>query len=321
MSHAPTPSGTPRHSPQARAQGIACAIASAALFACNTNLARLSFASGADAATMNAVRFVVTVLLLQLLSALRRSPPPLNPRQRFAALALGVLFFLTSFGYMGAIQFIPVSIAVLLLYSYPILVALMASLSEGERLGSSRIAALVLAFVGVALALGVTAADWPDGRGVALAVLAAAAMSVFVIGSSRLLRLADRGEVNRLLMTAAAFLFLLMLLAGGTARWPASGPGWLAFGGAVITFALAQLALLAAIGRAGPVLAATLMNLEPLLTIVLAVLLVGERLTGLQLAGAALVLSAIYLTGRRPARSALRPPGTPAKARPSPHIL
>ena len=63
------------------------------------------------------------------------------------------------------------------------------------------------------------------------------------------------------------------------------------------------------------------MNLEPLLTIVLAVLLVGEHLTGLQLAGAALVLSAIYLTGRRPAGSAITRPGPPAKARPSPHIL
>ena len=220
----PTPSGTPARSPSARAQGIACAIASAALFACNTNLARLSFASGADAATLNAVRFVVTVLLLLLLSALRRSPPPLSRRQRLAALALGVLFFLTSFGYMGAIQFIPVSIAVLLLYSYPILVALMAAVSEGEPLGSSRIAALLLAFLGVALALGVTAADWPDGRGVALAFLAAAAMSLFVIGSSRLLRVADRGEANRQLMTAAAYSFFSRCSPAGRRGGPQAGP-------------------------------------------------------------------------------------------------
>ena len=298
MSHAALPSGLAARAASTRARGIAFAVGSAALFACNTNLARLSFESGADAATLNAVRFSLSVLVLLLLSAFGPARVRLSPRQRLAAAGVGVLFFLCSFGYMGAIQFIPVSIAALLLYSYPILVALIARVSEGEPLGGARIAALVLGFVGIALALGVAPADWPDWRGLALAALAAGSMSLFVIGSSRLMRAADRGEVNRHLMGTAAVLFLLVLAAGGPTRWPAGEAGWLAFAGAVVTFTLAQIAVIAAIGRAGAVLAASLMNLEPLLTIALAVLALGESLSWPQLLGALLVLSAIVLIGR-----------------------
>lgn len=302
MRRAAAPSSARLRSPRERARGIGYAVASASLFGFNTNFARLAFLSGADAPTVNAVRFGLTVLALLLFQGLRRARAPLTRRQRLGAFALGVLFFLCSFGYMGAIQFIPVSIAVLLLYSYPILVGLIARVSERETLGPARLAALLLAFVGVALALGIDATALPDWRGIALAFLAAGAMSLFVTGSSRLLRGADPGAVNFHLMTTAAALFLVALIAGGPASWPKGEGGWLAFGGAVITFALAQLALIAAIGRAGATLAAAIMNLEPLLTIALAVLLVGESLSPLQLAGAALVLIAIFLMGRgRPA--------------------
>ncbi len=302
MRRAAAPSSARLRSPSERARGIGYAIASASLFGFNTNFARLAFLSGADAPTLNAVRFGLTVLVLLLFLGLRRARIPLTRRQRLGAVVLGVLFFLCSFGYMGAIQFIPVSIAVLLLYSYPILVGLIARVSEREPLGPARLAALLLAFVGVALALGIDATALPDWRGIALAFLAAGTMSLFVTGSSRLLRGADPGAVNLHLMATAAALFLVALIAGGPASWPKGEGGWLAFGGAIITFALAQLALIAAIGRAGATLAAAIMNLEPLLTIALALLLVGESLSPLQLAGAALVLIAIFLMGRgRPA--------------------
>lgn len=302
MSQASATGAAAPHSPSERARGIACSIASAAFFAGNTNLARLAFEGGADAATLNAVRFAFTVLVLLLIASMRRRPAALERRQRLLACGLGVLFFLVSFGYMGAIQFIPVSVAVLLLYSYPMLVGLIARLSEREPLGRARAAALVLAFAGLALALGVDAQTPPDWRGVALVILGAVAMALLVTGSSRVMRRADPGTVNLHLMATGAVLFLVALPLGGAQHWPAGQGAWLAFAGAVLVFALAQLSLIAGIRRAGPVLAATLMNLEPLLTIALAVLFLGERLTRLQLLGAALVLAAIFLTSRgRPA--------------------
>ena len=261
-------------------------------------MARLAFEGGMDAPTANAARFLFAVLALIVFFVLRRRFPSLPRRQRLAALALGIAFFFTTFGFLDAIRYIPVSVAVLVLYIYPILVGLVASVTERASLGPTRLTSLVLAFAGLALALNVQAAALPDWRGLALACLAATSMSVMVIGSSRVMREVDRSSVNLHLLVGASTLFVIILPLGGGAQWPRTEAGWLAVAGMVTTFAVGQLALVAAIGWAGPVLTATVMNLEPLITIAFAVLLVGERLTLPQTVGAGLVVSAVFLMGR-----------------------
>jgi len=268
------------------------------MFSVGTVMARLAFDGGMDAPTANAARFLFAVLVLCVFFALRRQAPRLPRRQGIAALALGIAFFVTGFGFLAAIQYIPVSIAVLVLYTFPVLVGLIAWLGGREPLGPFRLASLGLAFAGLVLTLNVQAATLPDWRGLALAFLAAVSMSVVVVGSGRILRDADRNMVLLYLLAAAATLFVIVILLGDGPQWPRTAAGWFAAAGLVATFAAAQLSLIAAIERAGPVLTAMIMNLEPLITIAFAVLLVGERLTALQALGAGLVIAAILLISR-----------------------
>jgi len=280
-----------------RRRGVGYAAACASLFSVNTVCARIAFQGGADAPTGNAARFAFTLLVLLLIAAFRREHHALTLRQRLGAFGLGILFFCCSFGYMGAIQFIPVSIAVLVLYTYPILVGLLARITEGERLGPVRLVALVIAFLGLVLALDVQSEPLPDWRGLALAFFAACGISLMVAGSSRALRGADEGAINLHLILSASVIFAVLLFLGGGPVWPKTELGWAGMAGLLVTFAASQLTLIAAIGRAGPVVTAAMMNLEPLITTALAVLLVGETLSPTQLAGAALVIFAIFLTG------------------------
>lgn len=286
-----------------RSRGTGIAVLAATMFSVSTVMARLALEGGLDVPTANAARFLFAVLVLCVFFALRRQVPRLPRRQRLAALGLGIAFFVTGFGFLDAIQYIPVSIAVLVLYTYPILVGLIARVGEREALGPVRLASLGLAFGGLALALDVQAAALPDWRGLALAFLAAASMSVMVVGSGRVMRDADRNMVLLHLLAAAATLFVIVIMLGDGPHWPRTEEGWLATAGLVVAFAAGQLSLIAAIEWAGPVLTATIMNLEPLITIALAVLLVGERLTALQALGAGLVIAAILLMSRtgRPA--------------------
>lgn len=281
-----------------RSRGIGVAVLGAAMFSVATVMARLALEDGMDVSTANAARFLFAVLVLVVFFVAQRRFPSLLGRQRLAAAALGVAFFLTGFCFLGAIEYIPVSIAVLVLYTYPLLVGLIAWAGEREALWPVRLASLGLAFCGLALALDVRAAAPPDWRGLALACLAAASMSAMVVGSGRVMRNADRGTVNLHILVTAATLFVIVLALTDGPHWPRTGGGWMAVAGLVVSFAVAQLALIAAIGWAGPVLAATIMNLEPLITIALAVFLVGERLTLLQALGAALVIIAIFLVSR-----------------------
>lgn len=282
---------SPRH------HGLLLAALSASMFSLNTVCARLAFARGANAAAANAARCSFAVLVFALYCALTRERSKLSPRQRLTALGLAVPFVLSSFGYLGALQYIPASTAVLVAYTYPILVGLFSRFTEGERFGPARVAALLLAFAGVAMALDVQTGALPDWRGVALAFLGAIGLSVLVTGSGRLLRGAEAGAVNLHLSLGAAAIFLALLLVLHPTL-PQDGLGWLGFAGVLVTYPAGQLSLLAAVERAGPVRAAVVMNLEPLITIGLAVMLAGEALSLVQLGGAALVVTAVFLMRR-----------------------
>lgn len=281
----------------ARRHGLALAATSASLFSLNTVCARAAFDAGADALTGNAARSAFAAVVFGLLLALRRGGTRLSGRQRLAAAALAVPVALSSFGYLGAVEYIPVSTAVLIVYTYPIWVGLIARLTRREPLGGARVAAIFLAFAGVAIALDVHTRALPDTRGLALAALAAIGMAAMVLGSSRLVRDIDPGAVNFYLSAAATGIFAVLLLVSDF-HLPHGALGQLGFAGLLLTYPLAQLALLTAVDRAGPVVTAVAMNLEPLITIGLAVILLGEHVSAVQLGGAALVVAAIAIMRR-----------------------
>jgi drug/metabolite transporter (DMT)-like permease len=280
-----------------RRHGLALAATSASLFSLNTVCARIAFDAGANATAGNAVRSAFAAAVFGLLLLLRRGGARLSGRQRLAAAALAVPVALSSFGYLGAVEYIPVSTAVLVVYTYPIWVGLIARLTRGEPLGGARVVAIFLAFAGVAIALDIRASEMPDARGLGLAALAAIGMASMVLGSSRLVRDIDPAAVSFYLSAGATGIFVVLLFVGDP-RLPHTALGHLGFAGLLVTFPLAQLALLAAVDRAGPVVTAVVMNLEPLITIGLAVILLGEQVSAVQLGGAALVVVAIAIMRR-----------------------
>jgi drug/metabolite transporter (DMT)-like permease len=89
------------------------------------------------------------------------------------------------------------------------------------------------------------------------------------------------------------------LLAGSTAlgefrpgALSAAGWGWLACLAVVSTVAAISL-FFAGLERVGPTMASILSTVEPLVTVLLAFLVFGERLGAIQLLGGALVLAAV----------------------------
>jgi drug/metabolite transporter (DMT)-like permease len=110
-------------------------------------------------------------------------------------------------------------------------------------------------------------------------------------------------------LTAAAFSAATTV--AGAWSFPAGPVGWLGLAGAGAGLALGLLAFFAAFRHIGPVRATMISNVEPLLGILFAVAVLGERLGPWQWAGAALVVAALVLfeasgrgNGRRPAADA-----------------
>src|SRR3546814_10760119 len=127
-------------------------------------MARLAYLAGTDVPTATTVRFVAGVLTIGALIVITRRPLRLPARANWGSLGLGLLSTITSLGYMGSIFYIPASLAVLIFYSFPLLVAVGARWTEGEPVGGTKLVGLAVAFAGLAIALGVELGDL-DPRG------------------------------------------------------------------------------------------------------------------------------------------------------------
>ncbi len=255
----------------------------------------MSFEDGLDVNTINAVRYIVTIIILFLFLKIRGKQLTLLPRERYPALALGITVFMIGIGYISATQYIPVSLAVLIFYTAPFLVAVISRFTENEPITLIRLIAIIFAFIGLAIALDVYSVSSLNWRGISFAFLAAIGYASLVSIGSHTMRTADPQAVNFHCLFAGTVLFVVFLLfTGGPARFVTQA-GWLKLCVSSLTLGVGYVTFFAGLEVIGPFKTSMLMNMEPLLTIILATILLGERLSPLQLVGAGLVIGAIVL--------------------------
>ncbi|MFQ5955891.1 MAG: DMT family transporter [Kiloniellales bacterium] len=283
-----------------RALGIALMVCSAFALGLSPSLARFAYRDGIDVLTLATVRGLIAgAAILATLALLGR---PVRPTAGTLApyLGLGVAMTLTSYGYLGAIRYIPVGLAVLTFFTFPLLVGLISRFTEGAPLPWSRLVAIVTGFMGLVLVLGVSF-ETLDPRGIALALLAAVSVAVQITGGARLMRRQSPMLVTGQMMLWAGVILAAGLAIAGGPQPPVSAVGWLATFGVAAAFMVGILCFFGGVSMIGPVPAAIIANLEPLVAISFAFLLLGEILEPLQLVGAALVIGAIVagqLAGR-----------------------
>ncbi|MCP5373033.1 MAG: DMT family transporter [Hyphomicrobiales bacterium] len=291
--------------------GVGLAVLTAGFYGLSTTFARVAYDTGATPVTVILARTLAAACLFAAVLALAGRTAPAAalaaPRAAWGRLApMPVLLALQGLGYLGAVAFIPVGLAALLFYTFPLMVAAVAPLTGGPRPGRRQGLAFVAAFAGLALALG-PQLQVLDPRGIALALTGAVGQAGLMLCGARA---AERLGPLRLsfhtnLLALPLFALALVLLGGPS--WPGAAAGWAGFGGVMAVGAVAVVAMFAAARAAGPARAALVLNLEPLVSIAAAALLLDERLSPQQMVGAAVVLSALLLAAlpaRRRARGA-----------------
>jgi drug/metabolite transporter (DMT)-like permease len=165
--------------------------------------------------------------------------------------------------------------------------------SPGATASPLRLGALVAAVVGLALAVGFSVGGL-SLLGVALASLAAVMAGVIIMGSAVAMRDSDSLAVTSYMMLSAALCLAVVSLAHGDVKLPTTGEGWLGFGGVALPHTIGTLVFFSDIPLLGAVRAAMITNLEPVLGILFAMLILGERLSPVQGAGIALVIASIF---------------------------
>jgi drug/metabolite transporter (DMT)-like permease len=287
---------------RARPVDLLAVAVSAACFSTLAVLTKLIYAYDVKPLPLLTWRFLIVSVLMASYVALT-APSALKVRladmRRFAVLALlgygaaSVCFFFALASGTSA------SVVAMLLYTYPAMVVLASAVFQGERMDPRRIGAVVLTFAGCALVVGVFAGgvqvSW---LGVLLGLGAAAGYTVFTMLSYTWITEKPRSVLMTYTFGLAALgTGVLTLITGGSLSpvgwvWQV----WLLLGLIVLvpTF-VAVILLFRGMKRLGTTRTAIVSTLEPLFTIALAALLLGDRLTLTQWLGAALVLTGVLL--------------------------
>lgn len=274
--------------------GTGLIVLAACSFGLITTLSRIAYDAGGTPTTQVFLRFVAFVLLIgPLIKLLGR--PVLLPRGGLArTLGIAVLMLMMSAGYLFSVAYIPVSLAAMIFYTFPLMVGVLSAATGREPMTTVKIVALLGAFAGLALALGPSFTSL-DPRGVALALTAAIGVALATLFGARAMVGYDGLAFNFwtnawMLVVASAF----VAIAGGLA-WPdgAVGSGAAILG--TLLYVGAFIAWFAALRLIAPTYGAVMLNVEPVVSVAAATLLLGERLGPLQLAGVVLVLGMLSL--------------------------
>lgn len=252
----------------------------------------------------------------------RRLPRFSGPEWALLALLGALQFGLFHLFVNSALQFIPASRGAVIFALIPVMTMLVAALFGRDRLSPVQVGAAILAFAGVALAVGGnppadapgTAEGDPAGGwlGEGLFFLAVCCGATYNALSARLLRDRSVVPVTALTMGLGALTLLPLALAEGLL--PAGPPydaadwwllAWLALPGGAGGFLLFNWGL----RRTSPNRAAIYVPMAPIFSAFLGFLLLGETLSGLFLAGLACAVAAPLLIAAE--RRWHRPPPRP----------
>jgi len=305
-----------------RLLGVALAAASACGYGSGALFAKSVYGAGIDWLALLYWRFLVGGLLVWAWALLARDNrvafAALSRRRTAALLGLGAFFVGNASTYYAALEHVSASLAALIVYMYPALVAVL-SIRWGHGLRGRRPwVALALVSLGVALAIGGIETE-ARPIGIVLIVASPVIYSVYIMlaahlagerrGETAASRTGGAGAETRPAVASSLMLsgtFAVVAVLAVLAREPilpaqvpaAAWPGLV--GIAVFSTALAISAFYAATARIGAAQTAIVSTVEPIWTITLATLYFGETLALLQLAGGALVIGGVVLAQTTP---------------------
>ena len=306
--------------PRALAVGILLTVVSAFGFGSGALFAKPVYAAGVDWHVLMSWRFLIGAALAWLLIAARPAARAalrrMDRRAVAVSIGLGVLYTGNSATYFAGLETVSASLAALIVYIYPAVVAVI-SLQVGQPLRGRRAwFALAIALAGVALAVGnIDRAAAPPIEGLVLMVLSPLIYSVWIVLAARLSG-EDREDVGReagagadptvagaIMLAATAVTYWSSALVLGSLVLPQQIPdaAWVGIAGVgVVSTFIAVQAFYAGAHRIGAARASLVSTVEPIWTIALASLLFGESLGSLQLVGGAMILVGVVVaqTGR-----------------------
>jgi drug/metabolite transporter (DMT)-like permease len=288
--------------------GLVLCLVSAAAFGSLAIFGKQAYAGGLGVIGVLALRFVVAAPLLVGLAVAARRGLRLGWATALRLLALGGIgYAIQATLFFNALTRISAGLAGLLLYLYPALVTAGAVALGRSRLDRATVGGLALSLAGIVLVLGLPG-ERLDGVGVALGLASACWYTCYILVGEYLLRGVDPLAASAYVSSGAACSFLAAVVVVGGRGLQGAAPSAYAAAAAmaVVGTALAIAAFLAGMARVGSAWASIASSFEPVFTVALGVVVLGDPLgPGKVVGGLAVVAGAVLLPLLSGAREAV----------------
>ena len=257
--------------------------------------AKLAYAEHVSPATLLFLRFAIATLLLAPFVLWQQRKWPRGAALWALILMGGGCYTANSQTFFLALTLAPAGTVALLLYLYPALVLLLSALVFKKAIQPTQAGAAILTLIGMAITLGLDLSG--QTLGLVLGIASALLYALYILIGDCYARQQDP-------LTGAVVVFVSAGLSnGGIGGWqgidlPPCAAGW----GAVLAIAvlgtvLAVACFLIGIRHLGGANASMVSTVEPIITLVLAALWLGEAITLSQGLGGLCILAGVFWLG------------------------
>ncbi|MBJ3786438.1 DMT family transporter [Devosia sediminis] len=294
--------------------GYLLALGGAALFSTKGIFIKLAFAAGVSTEATLALRMLVAlpVYLVILVSLLRRNPQVrslITPARLAASMAVGALgYYLSSYLDFAGLAFVSAQYERLVLFTYPFFVLLFGVWFFGDRMSWNLVPPMLLSYGGLMVIFAWNLTVQPDGLWIGTLLVLGSALTFALYQHLARLQMLVLGSALFTcigMSTAAVLAIGQSLIVDGVESYFDFTP-YIWFLGLMLGIfgtVLPSFLLNAAITRIGARATSSTASFGPIITIVLAVVILGEAFTWVHALGTAMVLFGSWLFARRESRN------------------
>ena len=277
--------------------GTLCGIGAAVCYGTNPLGALNLYAEGMGTGSVLFYRFGLAWVVIAAVMLFRHESLRVTWREFGVLTALGLLFSASSLTLYLSFRLIAAGVASTLLFTYPVMTAVIMTLFFKERVGLRTVAAIVLSLAGVVL-LYWGGGDGPlNALGVVLVLLSALTYAVYIIVMSRgQLRMSSFKINFYVLIYCALGALAYALVSGQPVILPPSAKAWFYVGWLAVVPAIMALVMMVYSAKLiGSTPTAILGALEPLTAVLIGVFVFSEPFTLNLAIGIVLILSAVII--------------------------
>lgn len=282
-----------------RTRGVIEIILSGICFGFLGLFGKSAYVRGLSPGELLSFRFLIGgILLLAFFLIFQPHKLRLQKRQLFHCFVLGTFgYAIFSFCFFSALQSLSASLTVILLYTYPILVAVMGWLLFKEKIPKRNLPSIPLCFIGLVLLIGVHF-QVTQASALLFGIGSAVFYAFYILYSRHFLK-----EIDPFVSGAMIMLFAGLVLSAFHLRidrvWPLLSQNWIFLASGTLVCTVAAMSLfLAGLQKLPSWEASLLSTFEPITGVAVAIFILGESLQPSQWLGIVLIGLGFYFISR-----------------------